>query len=155
MRIHISSYTGWPQKNGTVDTVDFQDFAPINSYLFSPCWIERLYNNAKIIKFGCKLFILWVISYGLSFSGFARFPEFRANSYQHSTSYKEIPVPMTCLDCKSLLGNVVCKSMGNTRITEHNTRPIYGRPKLSLIVPRNSGIGQIPKMTVHKKLLIK
>ena len=45
----------------------------------------------------------------------------------------------TCLDCKSLLGNVVCKSMGNTRITEHNTRSIYGRPKLSLIVPRNSG----------------
>ena len=36
-----------------------------------------------------------------------------------------------CLDCKSLLGN--------TRITEHNTRSIYGRPKLSLIVPRNSG----------------
>ena len=44
---------------------------------------------------------------------------------------KEILVPMTCLDCKSLLGN--------TRITEHNTRSIYGRPKLSLIVPRNSG----------------
>ena len=29
------------------------------------------YNNTKIIKFGWKLFILWVISYGLSFSGFA------------------------------------------------------------------------------------
>ena len=55
------------------------------------------------------------------------------------TSYKEISVPMTCLDCKSLLGNVVSKSMGNTRITEHNTRSIYGRPKLSLTVPRNSG----------------
>ena len=25
-------YTGWPRKNGTVDTVDFQDFALINSY---------------------------------------------------------------------------------------------------------------------------
>ena len=35
------------------------------------------YNNTKIIKFGWELFILWVISYGLSFSGFARFPEFR------------------------------------------------------------------------------
>ena len=33
---------------------------------FFPC-----YNNTKIIKFGWKLFILWVISYGLSFSGFA------------------------------------------------------------------------------------
>ena len=42
-------------KNGTVDTVDFQDFALINSSLFSPCLIEHLfphYNNTKIIKFG-------------------------------------------------------------------------------------------------------
>ena len=29
------------------------------------------YNNTKIIKFGWELFSLWVISYGLSFSGFA------------------------------------------------------------------------------------
>ena len=29
------------------------------------------YNNTKIIKFGWELFILWLISYGLSFSGFA------------------------------------------------------------------------------------
>ena len=75
------------------------------------------YNTTKIIKFGWELFILWVISYGLSFSGFARFPEFRGmindsfsstcgNTYQQSTSYKEISVPMTCLDCKSLLGNI-------------------------------------------------
>ena len=35
------------------------------------------YNNTKIIKFGWELFILWVISYGLWFLGFARFPEFR------------------------------------------------------------------------------
>ena len=35
------------------------------------------YNKTKIIKFGWELFISWVISYGLSFSGFARFPEFR------------------------------------------------------------------------------
>ena len=34
---------GGPKKNGTVDTVDFQDFALINSYLFSPCWIEHLF----------------------------------------------------------------------------------------------------------------
>ena len=96
------------------------------------------YNNTNIINFGWELFISWVISYGLSFSGFARFTEFRgtindcfSSKYmrqhicwrQHSTSYKEISVPMTCLDCKSLLGN--------SRITEHNTRSIYGRPKLS------------------------
>ena len=34
------SYTGWPKKTGTVD---FQDFALINSYLFSPCCIENLF----------------------------------------------------------------------------------------------------------------
>ena len=48
-------------------------FALINSYLFT--LLDRIsfpdYNNTKIIKFGWKLFILWVISYGLSFSGFA------------------------------------------------------------------------------------
>ena len=142
-------------KNGTVNTVDFQDFAQINSYLFfSPCWIEHLFliiitpRSSNLVenlkkKIGWELFILWVISYGLSFSGFAWFPEFRgtindsfsstcANTYQHSTSYKEISVPMTCLDCKSLF-------IGNTLIIEHNTRSIYGWPKLSLIVPRNSG----------------
>ena len=27
--------------------------------------------NTKIIKFGWELFILWIITYGLSFSGFA------------------------------------------------------------------------------------
>ena len=39
----LNSYTGWPNKNGTVDTVNFQDFALINSYNFSPCWIEHLF----------------------------------------------------------------------------------------------------------------
>ena len=123
----------------------FQDFVLNNDYLFfPPCWIEHLCliiitpRSSNLVE----NFLSWVISYGLSFSGFARFPEFRgtindsfsstcANTYQHSTSYKEISVPMTCLDCKSLLGN--------TRITEHNTRSIYGRLKLSFIVPRNTG----------------
>ena len=141
-------YTGWPPKNGTVDTVDFSGLCSDQQLCFFTL-LDRAsfsqYNNTKIIKFGWELFILWVISYGLSFWGFARFPEFRgtindsfsstsANTYQHSTSYKEISVPMTCLDCKSLLGNVVCMSMGNTRVTEHNTRPFFGRPKLSLIL---------------------
>ena len=67
----LLGYTGWPPK--TEQSI-VQDSALISSYLFSPCWIEHL---TKIIKFGWELFILWVISYGLSFSGFARFPEFR------------------------------------------------------------------------------
>ena len=92
------------------------------------------YNNTKIIKFGWELFILWVISYGLSFSEFARFPEFRgtindsfsstcANTYQHSTSYKEISVPMTCLDCKSLLGNTKeLQTQAAWQYTDHSTQ---------------------------------
>ena len=31
---------GGPQKNGTVDTVDFQHFALITSYLYSPRWLD-------------------------------------------------------------------------------------------------------------------
>ena len=146
----VLTYTGWPQKTGTVDTVDFAGLCSDEQLSFLTLLDRASFPNTKMIKFGWELFILGVISYGLSFSGFARFPEFWgtindsfsstcANTYQHSTSYKEISVPMTCLDCKSLLGNVVCKSMGNTQITEHNTLSIYGRPKLSLIVPRNSG----------------
>ena len=94
----------------------FQDFALRSSFFFPPCWIEHLFLiivTPWSLKFGWELCILWVISYGLSFSGYARFPEFRdtindsfsstcANTYRHSTSYKEISVPMTCLDCKSL-----------------------------------------------------
>ena len=105
------------------------------------------YNNTKIIKFGLELFILMAIAYGLAFPGFARFPEFRGtinDSFSSKytcantlTSYKEISVPMTCLDCKSLLGNA--------RITEHNTRSIYGRLKLSLIVLQNSGNRENPE----------
>ena len=39
-----AAYTGWPNKHGTVDIQSiFQDFALINSYLFSPCWIEHLF----------------------------------------------------------------------------------------------------------------
>jgi len=29
----LHNYTGWPKNNGTVDTVDFQDFALIYSYV--------------------------------------------------------------------------------------------------------------------------
>ena len=145
MLYNNTTYTGWPPPPQKTEQSIFIGLCSDQQLSFFTL-LDRAsfphYNNTKIIKFGWELFILWVISYGLSISGFARFPEFRgtindsfistcANTYQHSTSYKEISVPMTCLDCKSLLGN--------TRITEHNTRSIYGRPKLSLIVLWNSG----------------
>ena len=51
------------------------------------------YNNTKIIKFGWELFILWVISYGLSFSGFAWFPEFRGTINDKSMENPENDSP--------------------------------------------------------------
>ena len=45
--------TGWPPKNGTVDTVDFQDFALSNSYLFPPCWIEHRFLIRPIFFLLC------------------------------------------------------------------------------------------------------
>ena len=83
-RLHIYRVA---HKNGTVDTVNISGLALINNYLFSPCWIEYFphYYHTKIIKFDWELFNLWVISYGLSFSGFARFSEFRARLKEKET----------------------------------------------------------------------
>ena len=72
-------YTRWPKQKRNSRFYS-QDFALINSYHFPPCWIEHLsliIITPRSSNFGWELFILWVISYGLSFSGFARFPEFR------------------------------------------------------------------------------
>ena len=41
------SYTGWPQKNGTVDTVDFSGLCSDQQLSFSPCWIEHLFLIIK------------------------------------------------------------------------------------------------------------
>ena len=69
-------YIWWPKKPGIVD------FSGLCSNQQLSCFtlLDRAsfsHNNTKIIKFGWELFILWVICYGLSFSGFAWFPEFR------------------------------------------------------------------------------
>ena len=43
---YFSSYTGWPNKNGTVDAVDFSGLCSDQQcYLFSHCWIEHLFLN--------------------------------------------------------------------------------------------------------------
>ena len=69
---------GGPEKTEQSTRSSFQDFALFNSYFF--ILLDKTSfphcNNTKIIKFGWELFILWVISYGLSFSGFARFARF-------------------------------------------------------------------------------
>ena len=62
-------------KNGTVDFSGLCSHQQLSFFTL----LDRasFYNNIKIIKFGWELFISWVISNGLSFSGFARFPEFQ------------------------------------------------------------------------------
>ena len=59
-----------PQKNGTVNFLGLCSDEHFFSTLLDKASFPH-YNDTKIIKFGWKLFILWVISYGLSFSGFA------------------------------------------------------------------------------------
>ena len=65
------SLVGGPPKNGIVWCFRTLFWSTV---IFFTC-LDRAsfphYNNTKIIKFGWKLLILWVISYGLSFSGFA------------------------------------------------------------------------------------
>ena len=107
------AYTGWRVAPQKTEQSIFQDFALINSYLFFTL-LDRAsfphYNNTKIIKFGWELFILWVISYGLSFSGFARFPEFRGtinDSFGHPW----------------IIGRVLCSVIRVLPIDLHTTLP--------------------------------
>ena len=64
-------YTGWPKKNGTVDFLGLCSDQQLSFFTLLDRTSFPHYNNTKIIKIGWKLFIFWVISYGLSFSGFA------------------------------------------------------------------------------------
>ena len=79
-----------PKKTEQLIQSIFQDFALINNKKSASF---PHYNNTKIIKFGWELFILWVISYGLSFSGFARFPEFRGRINDKSMANPENESP--------------------------------------------------------------
>ena len=141
----MSTNTGWPPQNGTVNAVDFSGFCSDQQLSFFtlldrasfPQYNKHQYHQIWLRTFYFMSNFLWTVIFRI-------LPDFQSSEArlmaasaantkfnQHSTSYKEISVPMTCLDCKSLLDN--------TQITEHNTRSIYGRPKLSLIVPPNSG----------------
>ena len=97
-KIFLYNYTGWPPKIRNSRCSRFVGLCSDQQLSFFTL-LDRAsfhhYNNTKIIKFGWEFFISWVISYGLSFSGFAWFPEFRgtindsfsstcANTYQHS-----------------------------------------------------------------------
>ena len=62
---HYLIYTGWPPKNGTVDFLGLCSDQQLSFFTSLDRTSFPHYNNTKIIKFGWKLFILWVISYGL------------------------------------------------------------------------------------------
>ena len=64
-------YTGWPKKNGTVDFLGLYSDQQLSLFTLLDGASFSHYNNTKIIKFGWELFILWEITDGLSFSGFA------------------------------------------------------------------------------------
>ena len=68
--VHYFVYTGWP-KNGTVNILGLCSDQQLSLFTLLDRTYFPHYNNTKIIKFRWELFILWVISYGLSFSGFA------------------------------------------------------------------------------------
>ena len=64
-------YTGWPKKTEHSIFLGLCSDQQLSYYPLLDRASFPHYNNTKIIKFGWELFILWVISYGLSFSGFA------------------------------------------------------------------------------------
>ena len=71
MEVMFCCYIGWPKNNGTVDFLPLCSDQQLSFFTLLDGTSFPHYNNTKNIKFSWKLFILWVISYGLSFSGFA------------------------------------------------------------------------------------
>ena len=71
--INISrfAYTGWPKKNGRFFFLGLYSDQQLSFFTLLDRTYFPYYNYTKIVKFGWELFILWVITYGLSFSGFA------------------------------------------------------------------------------------
>ena len=73
-QLHLSEHWNWlkhnlyrvAQKNGTVDLLGLCSDQQLSFFTLLDRTSCPHYNNTKIIKFGWKLFILWVISYGLS-----------------------------------------------------------------------------------------
>ena len=109
---------GGPKKKGTVNLSGLCSDQQLSFFTLLDRASFPDYNNTKIIKFGWELFILWVISYGLSFSGFARFPEFRGTismtaSAVHKLSEYWVQRSVYCLTriynpCTSLALRFLC-----------------------------------------------
>ena len=112
------------------------------------------YNNTKIIKSGSELFMLWVTSYGLSFSGFARFPEFLGTaSVVHKLSeycvhwsvycqwtcvWSFLVLPNNYLQSRHVIGTDISLQLVECGLNAGMCWRDSVLLKLSLIVPRNS-----------------
>ena len=70
-RHYIQLYRVAPKNPGTVGFLGLCSDHQLSFFTLLDRASFPHYNNTKIIKFGWELFILWVISYVLSFSGFA------------------------------------------------------------------------------------
>ena len=159
------SYTGCPKNNGTVN---FQDFAPINSYFVSPCWIDHLFlfiitpRSFNLVNF--FLFYEYFLidchfrALPLSFHWWVAPQTMELSIFLGLCSNQQLS-SFTCLDRASFPHYI------NTKIIKFGWKlfiswvisDCHFRDVL-LICHRASKlreIGQIPKMTVHKKLLIK
>ena len=124
------------------------------------------YNNTKIIKFGWKLFLLWVISYGLSFSGFAiNFPLVGGPPKNGTVNFLGL-----CSDEQLFFSPCWIEHFFLIIMTPRSSNLVrklfilwvisYRLSFLGFAINLSScletlDIGQITKMTVHKKCLIK
>ena len=159
-------YTGWPKNNGTVDFLGLCSDQQLSFFTLLDRTSFPHYNNTKIIKFGWKLFILWVISYGLSFSGFAIDFSLVGGPPKNGT----VNFLGLCSDEQllffTLLGRALFPHYNDTKIIKFGWKLFslwvisYRLSFLGFAINLSScletlEIGQITKMTVHKKCLIK
>ena len=143
-----------------------QDFALIKSYLFSPCWISIFphYNNTKIqicLNFYFMSNFLWTVN----IRDFTDFQSSEARLMTASAVHKlsilfqwffakelVFEAPWYCLTRiynpgMSLALRFLCNWLNAGNVLAHMLL------KLSNHTSESLEIGQIPKMTVHKKLL--
>ena len=127
-------YRAWPPQKNKNDKKTEQSITVIFFTLLDRASFPH-YNNTKIINFGWELFILWVISYGLSFSGFARFPEFRGTiNDSFSSKYMYMRQHFFCVGASS---QPATKKSQCQQITEHNTHSILDGRTTDIIDYRN------------------
>ena len=156
----------WPQKNGTVDFLGLCSDQQLSFFTLLDRTYFPHYNNTKIIKIGWKFFILWVISYGLSFSGFAiNFSLVSGPPKNGTVNFLGLCSKWTVIFF-TLLDRASFPNYNDTKIIKFGWKLFilwvisYRLSFWGIAINLSScletlEIGQITKMTVHKKCLIK